>query len=246
MGKTVGYKAMNMDMTCLGFQFEVGKTYHVCNDEPLELCTDSGFHFCKNFDDVFKYYDWFNCRVFKVTTDALVVTAGQKSITKELTIIGEVTRENISYDKLESRKSRNYYDIMLNDDEDFIFRTFKDDVDDEFRAAVVNKLSDECLIAETFKNDLSAGLRKLVINKLTDEQLIFNTFKDDSYWFVRDAIVRKLTDENLIFAFKDDVDHDVRAVVVENLSNKGMLKYFAEEDNNDFIRGLARKKLETK
>ena len=121
MSKVYGYKAMNMDMTCRGFQFEVGCTYHVGNDKPLELCTDSGFHFCEDFDDVFKYYDWSSCRVFKVETNLSVVTDGSKSITKEFTIVGEVAREDLDYKNLKSSYAQTYYNIMLENDKDFIF-----------------------------------------------------------------------------------------------------------------------------
>ena len=46
------YKGFNKDMTCRGFQFEEGKTYH---EEEAELC-QSGFHACKNPLDCFNYY----------------------------------------------------------------------------------------------------------------------------------------------------------------------------------------------
>ncbi len=224
MSKVFGYKAMNLDMTCRGFQFEVGKTYKIENDKPLELCTDSGFHFCKRFVDVFAYYNWYKCRVFKVVTSSTVVTDGSKSITRELTIVGEVDRDYFRLLTLYflSVSAKNYYNIMLEDDEDLIFNKFKDSVDVEVRAAVVNKLS--------------------------NEDLIFNTFKDDKDWKVRIAVVQKLSDEKLIYdTFKDDEDSDVRKAVikklaVDTLSNEGMLKYFAEDDDY-FTRGLARQEL---
>ena len=38
-----GYKFMESDMTCLGFQYEVGKEYSL--EGELRIC-ESGFHFC--------------------------------------------------------------------------------------------------------------------------------------------------------------------------------------------------------
>ena len=217
MKKTVGYKAMNMDMTCRDFQFEVGKTYKIENDKSLNLCTDSGFHFCEKFEDVFKFYNWYNCRVFKVETSSKIVTDGQKSITKEITIVGEVAREDLKYEELESESAKNYYNIILETDEKLIFDTFKNDSDYNVRKTVVTKLTDENLIV-AFKDDSDYDVRKVVVDKLTNEQLVFDNFKNDPEWTVRKTVVNKLTDENLIVAFKDDSNYNVRKLVQSKLS----------------------------
>ena len=47
------YKAFNSDLTCKGFQYEVGKEYH--HKGKLEMC-NSGFHACPKLTDCFKYY----------------------------------------------------------------------------------------------------------------------------------------------------------------------------------------------
>ena len=46
------YKGFNKDMTCRGFQYEIGKTYET---DEADLC-NSGFHACENPLDCFKYY----------------------------------------------------------------------------------------------------------------------------------------------------------------------------------------------
>ena len=47
------YKGFNKDMTCRGFQFEEGKTYH---EDSAELCRN-GFHACEDPLDCFSYYE---------------------------------------------------------------------------------------------------------------------------------------------------------------------------------------------
>ena len=47
------YKAFNSDLTCKGFQYEVGKEYH--HKGKLELC-ESGFHACLKLVDCFSFY----------------------------------------------------------------------------------------------------------------------------------------------------------------------------------------------
>ena len=46
------YKGFNKDMTCLGFQYEEGKTYET---DKAEMC-ETGFHACENPLDCFGYY----------------------------------------------------------------------------------------------------------------------------------------------------------------------------------------------
>ena len=47
------FKAFNRDLTCKGFQYEVGKEYQ--HKGKLEMC-NSGFHACPKLADCFKYY----------------------------------------------------------------------------------------------------------------------------------------------------------------------------------------------
>ena len=49
----IAYKAFNTDLSCRGFQYEVGKSYDLTG--APRIC-DHGFHACENPFDVFNYY----------------------------------------------------------------------------------------------------------------------------------------------------------------------------------------------
>lgn len=63
------YKAFNKDMTCKGFQYEVGKEYEMCGE--IECCR-RGFHACKNPLEVFDYYDMFESRFAEVEQSGII------------------------------------------------------------------------------------------------------------------------------------------------------------------------------
>lgn len=50
-----GYKATNADMKCKGYQYEMDKQHDMSDDAVIKDC-ESGFHFCRDLDDVFTYY----------------------------------------------------------------------------------------------------------------------------------------------------------------------------------------------
>ena len=58
----MNYKGMNTDMTCRGFQYEVGKEYET---DKAEAC-ECGFHACEYPLEVFNYYPPASSRYFEV------------------------------------------------------------------------------------------------------------------------------------------------------------------------------------
>ena len=96
MGKTIkrkeviAYKGMNSDMTCKGFQYEIGKTYKT---DKAELC-ECGFHACLNPLDVLDYYPkYLSSRYFKVKLSGEITKCSMwdtNVAATEITILEEI------------------------------------------------------------------------------------------------------------------------------------------------------------
>lgn len=88
-----GFKAMRSDMTCRGFQFELGKTY-TFDGEPA-LCVQ-GFHFCRELVHCFEYYiiSPIHTRLFEIEAWGIVKDSSEyedhKSVTNNIKIIREI------------------------------------------------------------------------------------------------------------------------------------------------------------
>lgn len=63
--RKTSYKAFNKDMTCLEFQYEVGKEYEIEDGQKIKLCS-VGFHSCLMPLDVTRYYNLFTSRFAEV------------------------------------------------------------------------------------------------------------------------------------------------------------------------------------
>src|SRR5574344_1794879 len=84
-----GYKMMESNMTCLGFQYEVGKEYSL--EDELVIC-ESGFHFCENPFDCLEYYNNIegDKRLFLVEALGEVINKYDKSVTNKIKILEEI------------------------------------------------------------------------------------------------------------------------------------------------------------
>jgi len=112
-----GYKAFNKDLTCKGFQYEIGKEYDL-GKEPV-VC-ERGFHFCKNLADCYQFYgmneDTRIC-VIEASGTILTDTDGVKYVTNKIKIVREVknpreksnvTKSSSGYCNSGNRNSGNY------------------------------------------------------------------------------------------------------------------------------------------
>ena len=103
------YKGFNKDMTCRGFQYEVGKEYET---DKADLCT-CGFHACLYPQDCFGYYPPAISRyclveiddVDKKSSDDTKICGKKIKIIKELTI-EEMATASVEYvlDRIEENK----------------------------------------------------------------------------------------------------------------------------------------------
>ncbi len=89
--KTIkAYKAFDKDMTCRGFQYEVGKEYEM---DGVIKCGYGGFHACESPLELFFYYDIFRSRFAEVEMsgtidrkDTTLLCASRIKIKNELTL----------------------------------------------------------------------------------------------------------------------------------------------------------------
>ena len=88
----IGYKAFNNDLTCRGFQYEVGQTYSM--DESPIPC-ERGFHFCKSIAETYDFYPTSNdTRICKIEALGEVQTDDDKKYcTNIIKIIEEITED---------------------------------------------------------------------------------------------------------------------------------------------------------
>lgn len=91
-----GYKGFELDFTCKGMQYEVGKTY-VLEGEP-KLC-ERGFHFCTSPLAVFEYYaPTERFAIVKADEDDVIYDTANnshKAVARRITIVREITLDEI-------------------------------------------------------------------------------------------------------------------------------------------------------
>ena len=93
--EVIAYKGMKSDMSCKGFQYEIGRSYKT---DKVELC-ECGFHACLNPIDVLYYYPKEeNLRYFKVLLSGEITKCDfedTKVAATEITILEEINIDEI-------------------------------------------------------------------------------------------------------------------------------------------------------
>lgn len=91
-------KGMDKNMRCQGFQFEVGEEYKIDRDgRPLELCSDTVFHYCKSLSQVHNFYNCHdkNNRYFEIEVLGEEITDGVKCGSDHIRIIREIVGDEL-------------------------------------------------------------------------------------------------------------------------------------------------------
>ena len=93
-------KGMDKDMKCRGYQFEIGKEYKIDHDgKPLELCSDTVFHYCDSLQQVHEHY---SCnekelnRFFEIEVLGEEVTDGKKCGSDHIKIVREIMGDELA------------------------------------------------------------------------------------------------------------------------------------------------------
>jgi hypothetical protein len=94
--KMKAYKGFNKNLQCRGFQYEVGKTYTMPEDEDVKLC-EKGFHACLNIIDCFSYYEPAESRYCEVELEDVSneVDIDSKRVARTITIVRELTLDEL-------------------------------------------------------------------------------------------------------------------------------------------------------
>lgn len=84
----VGYKGFKRDLSCLGFQYEVGKEYE--NTKTIWAC-ENGFHACQFPLDVLRYYGGFTDRYCIVEQWGFIDERDKKRASSNIKIVKEIS-----------------------------------------------------------------------------------------------------------------------------------------------------------
>ena len=109
--EVIAYKGMEFNMTCKGFQYEIGKTYKA---DKVKLC-EYGFHACLNPRDVLDYYlEEESSRYFKVKLFGEITQCDEfdtQVAATEITILEEINIDEI-IKTAEWWKNNNVLDLL--------------------------------------------------------------------------------------------------------------------------------------
>ena len=174
-----GYKMLNADMTAMygSMTYEIEKTYEL--KEEIIPCKQ-GFHFCEELTDCLYYYPNKNNdkRFFEIETGDNVIEKADKCVTDEITLIRELSLEEILQYIRENKNKVNWKAVCRYQklSEEFI-QEFQDRVDWDC-ISEYQKLSEDFI--REFKDELDWDY--ISFYQVLSEDFI-REFKDRVNWF---------------------------------------------------------------
>ena len=89
----IGYKAFKHDWTCNDFQYQLGQTYEMPENE-IKLC-EKGFHFCQWSSDVFQYYKDNDDVYAEIKAEGKIIQQNDKCVTSKITIVKQLSKQEL-------------------------------------------------------------------------------------------------------------------------------------------------------
>jgi len=108
----IAYKGFDKDLTCRGFQYEVGKTYSL-EDKP-KIC-EKGFHCCAKLSDVFSYYPAYTWRQSVDGFNISFVTERTSNRFCLVEVLGDVDFEGLYSSKVATNKIKILQELAFED-----------------------------------------------------------------------------------------------------------------------------------
>ena len=172
-----GYKMLKSDMSTIygDMTYEIGKTYKL--EDEIIPCKN-GYHFCEKLTDCLRYYhnEDNDKRFFEVETGNNVIEKGDKCVTNEITLIRELTIDEV-FDYIRENKNKVDWNVISS------WQKLSEDFIREFQYRV----NWDCISA---------------CQQLSED--FIREFKDRVYWY-RISSCQKLS-EDFIREFEDRVD----------------------------------------
>lgn len=168
-----GYKGTDKDMKCMNYQYELGKKHDMPESEGVTVCR-SGFHFCRELKQVFKYYNInHGNRFFKVS--ALIrqrdlISNDSKFAAKSIIFTEECTIDEIfkSTDvdegwSIEDKKYAIKYGLSKARDHFMVGKLVQLGFTHEFATLIVNDGRGDIALAVGSQTELSMDTKVLAI-----------------------------------------------------------------------------------
>lgn len=176
-----GYKAFNQDLTCLDYQFTIGKI-HTFNGTPV-LCRQ-GFHFCTDLQDIMKYYLFHDMRVFEIEATGIITDVEEgcsQRACSEIRLVKELSLDEVILSITDSEYA-------------YLWALNIGNID-----IMVDRITES---NDAYKWTRDIGNEDIMINHITESE--------DAYWWAReignrDIMINHVTESKIAYWWAMDI-----------------------------------------